>query len=97
VEGWNLLGLVGLNTALSEWVPGRRVLTGPIAIPATTGTGMLRLVVPSLNWTVPVALVGVRCAVGITMPPSPRGKGTRMTLSVVVVVAPGAGVGLTRR
>ena len=76
VEGWNRVGFVGVNTALSGWVPGLSVLTGPIAMPAMTGTGAPRLAAPFLNCTVPVALAGATCAVGIMIPPKPSGKGT---------------------
>ena len=94
VEGWNFVGFVGVNTALSECEPGLSALTGPMAMPATTGTGAPRLADPSLNWTVPVALAGATCAMGITIPPNPSGRGTWITVSVVVVtVAPGAGDG----
>jgi len=49
VEDWKLVGLVGVNTAVSECDPGASVLTGPIATPAVTGTGAPRRVAPSLN------------------------------------------------
>lgn len=59
-----------------------------------TCAGLPRSVVPSLNWTVPVAL-GVTIATGITKPPSPKGSGIWITLSPVVVgVAPDPDVGV---
>lgn len=49
VEGWNWVELVGVNTAVSECGPGLSGLKGPTATPAATATGVLRLVVASLN------------------------------------------------
>ncbi|MDQ3904094.1 MAG: hypothetical protein M3300_01260 [Actinomycetota bacterium] len=49
-----------------------------------------------MNWTVPITLAGVTCAIGSTNPPKPSGKRTRITISLVVVVAiagPGDGIG----
>lgn len=43
------MGLVGLNTAVSEWGPGLSWVKGPMAVLAMTLTGAPRLVVPSLN------------------------------------------------
>jgi len=69
VEGWNWVGLVGVKTALSGCARGLSVLMGPIAMPAITGTEAPRGVVPSVNCTIPAALVGVMCATGIAKPP----------------------------
>lgn len=49
VEGWNLVGSVGINNAVSKWGPGLSWVKGPMAVPAMTATGAPRLVVPSLN------------------------------------------------
>ena len=73
VEDWNL---VEVKIAVSECVPLLRKLTGPMAMPPWTGTGPPRLVAPSWNWMVPVAFDGVMRAVGIAIPPSPRGRGS---------------------
>lgn len=95
VEGLNFVELVGVNIAVSECEPLLRTLMGPTAMPPATGAGLPRLVVPSLNCTVPVALGGTTVAVAIAKPPSPKGSGTWITLSVVVVtVTPDAGVGV---
>ena len=65
----------------------------PKATPPNTGTGAPMLVFPSWNWTVPVASWGATFAMGITKPPKPKGRGTRITPSqVFVTCAPGAGV-----
>ena len=94
VDGWNVERLVGLNTAVTECAPGRRLVKGPTATPPNTGTGPPRFVLPSLNWTVPTDLLGAMCAMGIAKPPNPKGSGTLITDSVVVVAfAPGAGNG----
>ncbi|MGH3671666.1 MAG: hypothetical protein ACRDSH_13695, partial [Pseudonocardiaceae bacterium] len=57
-----------------------------MATPPPTGTGRPRLVLPSLNWTVPAALIGDTLAMGITKPPRWKGSVTWTTYNVVVVV-----------
>jgi hypothetical protein len=49
VEGPKAVGFVGVNTAVSEWVPLLSVEVLAKAVPPVTGTGAPRAVVPSLN------------------------------------------------
>ncbi|MGH3808590.1 MAG: hypothetical protein ACRDRU_18590, partial [Pseudonocardiaceae bacterium] len=95
VDGWKAAGLAGVNIAINECGPAGRNTTPPKAKPPVTDTGAPRLEVPSLNWTVPVALVGVTFAKGSANPPNPGAMEIRVTESVVLVaVAPGVGVGV---
>ncbi len=95
VDGWKAVESVGVNTPVTECEPGGRIVKGPTTTPPNTGTGLPRLVSPSVNCTVPTALNGATVAMGITKPPQPKGSGTWITARVVVVVpAPGAGGGL---
>jgi hypothetical protein len=88
-------GSVGMNIAVSECEPGDRVVKPPRAMPPNVGTGSPMLFPLSLNWTFPLALNGATCPTGIAKPPNPKGRGTWITQSVVVVTfAPGAGVGV---
>ena len=75
-----------MNTALSECVPlGSVVMVR--AKPPDIGTGVPSVVVPSMNWMVPVAPRGATLARKITGKPWKAGVGN--TLSVVVeAVAP---------
>jgi hypothetical protein len=89
-------GSVGMNIAVSECEPGDRVVKPPRAMPPNVGTGSPMLFPLSLNWTFPLALNGATCPTGIAKPPNPKGRGTWITQSVVVVTfAPGAGVGVS--
>src|SRR5262245_42409993 len=98
VDDLKLAGLVGVNTAVTERAPAGRLVYGPIDTPRATVTGAPRLVVPPVNQMVPRALNGVTCAMEITKPLNPSGSGTQSTDNVVVVVtAPGVGVGVTVR
>jgi hypothetical protein len=95
VDSWKAVESVGVNTPVTECEPEGRIVKGPTTTPPLTGTGLPRLVLPSLNCTVPTALNGATVAMGITKPPQPKGSGTWITARVVVVVAdPGAGDGL---
>lgn len=47
VRGWTLVGLVELNTAVNECEPECRTQMGPMVMPAMTGIGSPRLVLPS--------------------------------------------------
>jgi hypothetical protein len=94
VDGPKTAGLRGMNIAVIECGPTGSCLMLK-AEPAVTGAGPPRLVVPSLNWMVPAALVGATFALRITRPPPLRGRGIGIAVSVVVVaVTPGPGVGL---
>jgi hypothetical protein len=66
VEEVNAAGLVGVNVAVSERVPTTNFDVDPTAVPLTTVTGLPRVVVPSLNWTVPGAVAGVIVTVSVT-------------------------------
>jgi hypothetical protein len=59
-------GLLGVNTAVSWCDPTVNVDVIPDAAPLLTITGLPRLVVPSLNCTVPAAIAGVIAAVSVT-------------------------------
>lgn len=61
-EGVKVVGSVGVNVAVSEWVPGVSVGVNRAAVPPNTGTGAPSAVVPSVNSTVPTAVGGVTVA-----------------------------------
>ncbi|MGH3820634.1 MAG: hypothetical protein ACRDRE_23395, partial [Pseudonocardiaceae bacterium] len=95
VEGLNIVGLAGVNTAVSECGPGRRNTKKPTATLPLTCTGEPILVIPSWNWTVPDEFKGATFAMGSAIPFNPKGSRIWTTESVVVVAAaPGEGDGL---
>ena len=55
-----------MNTAISECDPAAKEDVVPNAVPLLTITGLPRLVGPSLNCTVPIAVAGVTVAVSAT-------------------------------
>ena len=89
VEGLKATGLVGMNVAVRERWPAARVEVDPDAEPLVTITGLPRLVVASLNCTVPVAVAGVIVAVSVTGVPGAAWPGGEMASAVLVATAPG--------
>ena len=89
VDGPKAVGLVGVNTALSEWVPTGSVVVME-AVPPVTVTGLPMRVTPSWNCTLPTADAGVSVAVSVSPVPVRAGEGG-VTLSCVEVAC-GAGV-----
>lgn len=85
----NAAGLVGVNTAVIEWVAAVSAVVVKVAWPAVTVAGEPRLFAPSLNCTVPAAALGVRVAVNVTEVPAITGE-TGLAASAVVVVCGGA-------
>jgi hypothetical protein len=84
VDSVNAVESVGVNTALSEWVPRARV-TVRDAVPPVTVTGAPRGVVPSMNWTLPTP-AGVTVAARVSAIPGVAGE-VGVTPNVVVVAA----------
>ena len=66
VEGLKAAESVGVNTAISWCDPAANVDVVTDAAPLVTVSGVPRLVVPSLNCTVPAAFAGVIAAVSVT-------------------------------
>ena len=92
VDGPKTAGSAGANTAVSERDPTANVDVVPDAVPLLTATGLPRLVVPSLNCTVPVAVAGVIVAVSVTGVPWATGDAGDVASSVPVATAPVAAV-----
>jgi hypothetical protein len=88
VEVLKAAGLVGMNVAVSECDPAAKVDVDPDAVPLLTVTGLPRLLVPFLNWTVPAAVAGVIVAVSVTGVPRVTGEAGDVVSVVVVTVAP---------
>lgn len=86
VDVLKAVALVGVNTAVSECDPGPNVEMDPLAMPLVTGTRSPRLVVPSLNCTLPAA-AGVTVAVSVTAAFWATGESGDAVNVVVVVVA----------
>jgi hypothetical protein len=94
-DDWNTVASAGINIAVTAWGPGARLANGPTAMPPITGVESPRVVLPSVNRAVPVALCGQTSASGMMKPPRLKGSGTRITASLVVVeTAPDARVGI---
>jgi hypothetical protein len=77
--------LVGVNTALSEWVPTGNVVVID-AVPPVTVTGLPMGVAPSLNCTLPTADAGDTVAVNVSPVPAATGE-TGVTAKTVLVIA----------
>jgi hypothetical protein len=67
-----------------ECTPTANVVAGRFALPPLSGTGAPRIVVPSLNWTVPVAEPGVTVAVRVTDCPNREGVTDDVTTTLEV-------------
>ncbi|SPF52197.1 hypothetical protein SBA4_4910001 [Candidatus Sulfopaludibacter sp. SbA4] len=72
---------------MSEWLPGDRVEMERVAAPAVNVCGLPRVVEPSLNVTVPVAVGGETAAVSVTFWPGVDEVGAAFK-DVVVAVWP---------
>ena len=66
VDGPKTAGSAGVNTAVNWCAPAANVDVVPDAVPLLTITGLPRLVAPSLNCTVPVAVAVVTVALSVT-------------------------------
>ena len=80
-------GLLGVNTAISRCDPAASVGVLPEATPLETVTGPPRLVVPSLNCTMPTAAAGVIVAVNVTRVPWTTGGAGDVVSTVAVGTA----------
>ena len=79
-----MAGLVGVKTAVSEWMPcGSESMSR--ANPAVTGTGAPSAVVPSMNWIVPATPKGPTLARKITGMPSEVRLGNVFNVQVVAL------------
>lgn len=83
------LALVGVNTAVIEWViVDKVVMAADVAVPPLTATGLPRVVVPSVNCTEPAAVDGETIAVNVTDVPAVVGLTGFAVTVVEVVVGP---------
>ena len=80
------LPAVGVNTALRLSVPTGRVEVAVVATPPVTATGVPMSVVPTWNWTIPVAALGATVAVRVTEVPAYWGLVGEAARLVEVVV-----------
>lgn len=71
----------GVNVDVRNDAPD--MTQGPLA--QRTVTGAPRLIEPSMNWTVPVAVVPKICAKKLTCCPTTEGLGDELTLTVATV------------
>jgi hypothetical protein len=83
---------LGINTAVRDRVPTAKVNVDPDAVPLLTATGLPKLRVPSLNWTVPVAVAGVIVAVSVTGVPCATGEAGDVVSAVVVATGSAGGL-----
>jgi hypothetical protein len=88
VDGLNAAGLAGVNTAVSGCDPTVNVDVVPDAVPLVTITGLPRVVVPSLNCTVPAAVTGVTVAVSVRGTFGAMGESGDVASAVLVAGAP---------
>jgi hypothetical protein len=87
---------VGVNAAVTVCGPVVSVLLMNRATPPNTGTGAPTGVVPSANWTLPIAPAGPTFARKITGTPWSAERGNTVSVVVVAVVPDiGVGVGVT--
>jgi len=75
-----------VNAAVSESVPTGKVVVAVEAVPPVTVTGLPMGVLPTSNWTVPVALDGVTVALNETEVPENCGLAGVGVFKVVEVV-----------
>lgn len=89
VDGAYRLALIGVNTAVSEWVPvDKVVVAADVAAPPLTVTGVPSVAAPSMNCTEPAAEDGKIVAVNVTDVPAVVGLGALVVNVVVVAVGP---------
>lgn len=88
VDGLKAIGSAGVNAAVSWCGPAIKDEMDPEAMPLLTVTRLPRLVAPSLNCTVPVAVAGVIVAVSVTGAPCATGETGDVASTVVVASAP---------
>lgn len=94
IDGPKFMGLVGVNSAVSKWSPGGRMVV-VVAVPLVRATGLPRGVLASVNWTVPVAVGGVIVAVSVSMVVGSAAEAGAISRAIVVVVAVLTGALLT--
>ena len=83
-DDMKLAGVVGVNTATTEWAPAPNVVVAYAADPLATGT-VVSVVVPSMKSTLPTAVAGLTFAVKVTVSPANAGD----CGDAVIVVAVG--------
>jgi len=88
VDGLNAAGLLGVNTAFSGCDPTVNVDVVPDAVPLLTITGLPRVVVPSLNCTVPAAVTGLTAAVSVRGTFGAMGEGGDVASVMLVAGGP---------
>ena len=88
VDAVNALAFVGVNTAVIEWVPVELNEVVAPAVPPDTVTAEPIAVPPSLNCTVPAAVLGDTVADSETLAPVTTDDGLADTVVVVAAAAP---------